>query len=166
MASSVTLKGNPIALEGNFPVQGSNLQNANFTKEDLSTIKLSELKGSKVVLNIFPSIDTGVCASSVRKFNEIASDKENVKVLCVSKDLPFALSRFCGSEGIKNVDAVSDYKNNEFANAIGTLIKEGPLEGLHTRAVVVLDEQGVVSHSELVKEITTEPNYEDVLKFI
>ena len=87
-------------------------------------------------------------------------------MVCISKDLPFALSRFCGAEGIKNIETVSDYKNNEFASAIGTLIKEGPLEGLHARAVVVLDEKGIVSHSELVSEITTEPNYDNVLKFI
>ncbi len=156
-------KGTIVKTNSTLPNNGSQAPDFNLVKTDLSTLTLGELKGKKVVLNIFPSIDTGVCAASVRKFNKEAAGLENTLVVCISKDLPFAQKRFCGAEGIDNVIMASEFRNSIFSLNYGVLQTEGPLEGLTARAVIVLDEEGKVKYTELVDEITTEPNYEAAL---
>ncbi|GGD24765.1 thiol peroxidase [Flavobacterium orientale] len=161
--ASITLGGNPITTVGELPKIGSEAPPFNLTKTDLSTTTLNDYKGKKIVLNIFPSIDTGVCATSVRKFNALAANLENTTVLCISRDLPFAQKRFCGSEGIENVENVSDFIDGNFGNSYGLTINEGVFNGLHARAVVVIDENGIILHTELVPEIAQEPNYDKAL---
>lgn len=161
--ANITLGGNPIKTVGDLPKNGTHAPEFNLVKSDLSIASLADFKGSKVVLNIFPSIDTGTCATSVRKFNEKASSLENTKVLCISRDLPFAQKRFCGAEGLDNVVCLSDFKDGSFGNAYALTIADGPLAGLHSRVVIVLDEQGNVKYSEQVPEIADEPNYENAL---
>lgn len=158
--ASITLKGNSIHTSGELPKIGSKLANFNLVKTDLSIATLSDFEGSKLVLNIFPSVDTGTCASSVRKFNETAANLENTKVLCISRDLPFAQNRFCGAEGIENVINLSDFKDGSFGKANGLDIVDGPLAGLNSRAIIVLDTDGTVLYTEQVSEIADEPNYE------
>ena len=162
----VTLHGDPISISGKLPAQGSQAPDFNLTKVDLSKTKLSDYKGSKVILNIFPSIDTGVCAASVRHFNEDASKLDNTKVLCISRDLPFAQQRFCGAEGINNVEMLSDFTAGKFGKDYGLEMTDGPLADLHARAVIALDENQNVIYSELVPEIGQEPNYEAALNAI
>lgn len=157
---TTNFKGNPVTLIGSLPKEGDKAPNFVGVKNDLSDLDLSSLKGKRVVLNIFPSIDTGVCAASVRKFNKIASELENTVVLCVSKDLPFAQARFCGAEGLENVIPVSIFKDLSFQKDYGVLMQDGPLAGLLARSVVILDEKGEVIYTELVPEITTEPDYD------
>ncbi|HLU50876.1 MAG TPA: thiol peroxidase [Flavobacteriaceae bacterium] len=161
--STITLKGNSIHTIGNLPEIGQQAPDFTLVKNDLSITKLSDYKGSKVILNIFPSIDTGVCATSVRKFNEQAASLENTKVLCISRDLPFAQQRFCGAEGIENVENLSDFNDGSFGKNYGVEIIDGPLAGLHSRAVVVLDETGKVIYTEQVPEIAQEPDYQSAL---
>lgn len=161
--AQITLKGNPINTVGELPQVGTQAKDFQLVKTDLSVSSLADYKGSRIVLNIFPSIDTSTCATSVRKFNEKASSLENTKVLCISRDLPFAQNRFCGAEGLENVVNLSDFKDNSFGNSYGLSIVDGPLAGLHSRAVIVLDENGVVKYTELVPEIVDEPNYEAAL---
>ena len=164
---TVLFKGIIVTLLGTFVSPGTKAPDFNLVKNDLSEYTLNENKGKYVVLNIFPSLDTGVCAMSVRRFNEMASELPNTTVLCISKDLPFAQSRFCTVEGIENVVPLSDFRNTSlFGEAYGVLMKDGPLQGLLARAVVVINPQGEVIYSELVPEITQEPNYEAVLKVI
>ena len=159
----VTLKGNACKTNGNLPSIGSNLPEATLVGKDLSRTNLADYKGKKLILNIFPSIDTGTCATSVRTFNQKASELENTVVLCISRDLPFAQSRFCGVEGIENVDTLSDFESGDFGNEFGVHLLDGPLKGLHARSIVVADENGKVLHTELVSEIVNEPNYDDAL---
>lgn len=161
--STITLQGNSIHTIGNLPEIGQQAPDFTLVKNDLSITKLSDYKGSKVILNIFPSIDTGVCATSVRKFNEQAASLENTKVLCISRDLPFAQQRFCGAEGIENVENLSDFNDGSFGKNYGVEIIDGPLAGLHSRAVVVLDETGKVIYTEQVPEIAQEPDYQSAL---
>ena len=161
--ATVTLGGNPIQTSGELPKVGTKATDFNLVKTDLGTVNLADFKGSRVVLNIFPSIDTGTCAASVRTFNVKASALENTKVLCISRDLPFAQKRFCGAEGIENVINLSDFKEGSFGKNYGLEITEGPLAGLHSRVVIVLDENGTILHSEQVSEIADEPNYEAAL---
>ncbi len=161
--ASITLKGNPVSTVGELPAAGSNAPAFEGVKTDLSGCALADFAGKKVVLNIFPSIDTGVCAASTRHFNEAASSLDNTVVLCVSVDLPFALGRFCGAEGLDNVVPVSVFRNPEFGSSYGVTIADGPLAGLLSRAVVVIDESGNVLYTEQVPEITQEPNYEAAL---
>ncbi|SHI88811.1 thiol peroxidase [Flavobacterium terrae] len=161
--AQITLKGNPINTVGELPQVGTQAKDFQLVKTDLSVSSLADYKGSRVVLNIFPSVDTSTCATSVRKFNEKASSLDNTKVLCISRDLPFAQNRFCGAEGLENVVNLSDFKDNSFGNSYGLSIVDGPLAGLHSRAVIVLDENGVVKYTELVPEIVDEPNYEAAL---
>ena len=161
--ASITLGGNPIQTNGELPKVGSKATDFNLVKTDLGTATLADFAGSRVVLNIFPSIDTGTCATSVRKFNENASTLENTKVLCISRDLPFAQKRFCGAEGIENVINLSDFKEGSFGKNFGLEITDGPLAGLHSRVVIVLDENGTILHTEQVSEIANEPNYEAAL---
>lgn len=160
--ATVTLKGTPFNTAGTLPATGETAPGFTLTATDLSMKTLQDFLGSKLVLNIFPSIDTGVCAASVRKFNEEASSLENTKVLCISKDLPFALARFCGAEGLDNVISLSDFRGG--FSAYNAAFTDGPLEGLLSRSVVVLDEEGKVIYTEQVPETTVEPNYEAAIQ--
>jgi thioredoxin-dependent peroxiredoxin len=161
--ASITLGGNPIKTSGELPKVGTKLADFKLVKNDLSIASVGDFAGSKLVLNIFPSIDTGTCATSVREFNTRASQLENTKVLCISRDLPFAQKRFCGAEGLENVVNLSDFQEGSFGKANGLEIVDGPLAGLHSRAIIVLDENGIVSYTEQVPEIANEPNYEAAL---
>jgi len=157
--ATVTLKGNTIQTSGNLPEIGSKAPEFLLTANDLSSKRLSDFLGSKIVLNIFPSIDTGTCAASVRAYNKEASEMKNTKVLCISRDLPFAQARFCGAEGLNNVIMLSDYKDGSFGKTYGLDFIDGPLDALHSRCVIVLDENGVVIYTEQVQETVEEPNY-------
>ena len=156
--SQVTLKGNPVEVGGRFLQAGQAAPEFRLVAGDLSEKSLADFAGKRKVLNIFPSVDTGVCAASVRKFNEKAASLANTTVLCVSQDLPFAQSRFCGAEGIENVVMLSAFRST-FARDYGVALNNGPLAGLTARAVVVLDENNQVLYSQLVPEITEEPDY-------
>lgn len=158
--ATVTFKGSPVATNGNLPAVGTKAPEFKLVGAGLNEISLADFKGKKVLLNIFPSIDTGVCAASVRNFNKWAAAQENTVVICVSKDLPFAASRFCGAEGIENVITASDFRYNNFATDYGVLMTDGPLAGLMARSVVAVDENGVVSYNQLVPEIVEEPSYD------
>ncbi len=161
--ATITLKGNTIHTIGDLPAVGSQAPGFELVKSDLSKASLEDYKGSKVILNIFPSIDTGTCATSVRKFNEKAASLENTQVLCISRDLPFAHARFCGAEGIDKVATLSDFVDGAFGKAYNLLFADGPLTGLHSRAIVVLDENHKIIHTEQVAETTEEPNYDAAL---
>ena len=161
--ASITLGGNPINTAGELPKVGSKLADFKLVKNDLSIATLSDFSGKKLVLNIFPSIDTGTCATSVRKFNESAAKLENTTVLCISRDLPFAQKRFCGAEGIENVVNLSDFQEGSFGKANGLEIVDGPLAGLHSRVLIVTDAEGTILHTEQVGEIANETNYEAAL---
>ncbi|WP_266158945.1 thiol peroxidase [Dyella silvatica] len=158
--STVTLKGNPVQVDGTFLAAGAQAPAFSLVGKDLSDISLSGYAGKRKVLNIFPSIDTPTCATSVRRFNERASQLDNAVVLCISADLPFAQARFCGAEGLNNVATLSTLRGTAFLKNYGVAIADGPLAGLAARAVVVLDEHDKVLHSELVGEIAHEPNYD------
>ena len=162
--ATTAFQGTPVHTSGNLPSVGSAAPDFKLVKGDLSEVSLSSLRGKKVVLNIFPSVDTGVCAASVRRFNKEASSLPNTVVLCISRDLPFAAGRFCAAEGLTNVVTASEFRDQDFAKAYGVLLTDSVLAGLHARSVVVVDENGVVKHTELVPEITQEPNYEAALK--
>jgi thiol peroxidase len=157
--ATITFNGNPINTSGNLPAVGSKAPDFLLVQGNLSNATLGDFKGSKVVLNIFPSIDTGICALSVKAFNAKAAELDNTKILCISKDLPFAQGRFCGAEGIENVINLSDYATGSFCDDYGLLMLDGPLHHLAARVVIVLDEEGTVIYSELVPEIVQEPNY-------
>lgn len=161
--ASITLKGNTINTLGNLPANGTQAPNFNLVKNDLSPVSLADYKGSKVVLNIFPSIDTGICAASVRTFNEKASGLSNTKILCVSRDLPFAQARFCGAEGIDSVETVSDFATGKFGEDYQLTITDGPMAHLHSRAIIVLDENHKIIYSEQVPEIVQDPDFEKAL---
>lgn len=161
--AKVTLKGNPFNTSGDLPTAGKQAPEFTLVKTDLSEIKNSELKGKRVVLNIFPSVDTPTCATSVRTFNQKASDLDNTVVVCVSQDLPFALARFCGAEGLDKVIPASAFRSS-FASDYGVKLVDGPLSGLTARAVVVLDTDGKVLYNELVSEVAHEPDYDAALK--
>ncbi len=157
------LQGSNVNTSGNLPAAGTQAPDFALVKNDLSTLTLSELKGKTVILNIFPSLDTGVCAASVRRFNKEAASLENTVVVCISRDLPFAQARFCGAEGIENVVTVSEFRDSKFSDAYGVRQIDGAMQGFLARSVVVVDENGVVKYNELVNEITEEPNYEAAL---
>jgi thiol peroxidase len=159
-------KGNPFRTVGELPAVGTKAPGFQLTKIDLSEISLQNLASRKVILNIFPSVDTDVCAASVRRFNEEAARLEGVTVLCASMDLPFAHKRFCGAEGITNVESVSDFRTGDFGRAYGVRIADGPLAGLLARSVVVVDGQGKVIHTQLVPETTQEPDYDAALQAV
>ncbi len=159
-------KGNPVKVAGKFLEKGEVAPDFELVKTDLASLSLKDLKGKKVVLNIFPSLDTGVCATSVRKFNKLAAESPDAVVLAISKDLPFAHARFCTVEGIENVIPLSDFRASGFDAAYGVLMEDGPLKGLLARAVVVIGEDGKVVYSELVPEITHEPDYEKAISAI
>ena len=161
--ANITLGGNAIHTLGTLPQAGSDAPDFSLVAQDLSRKALNDFKGSRLVLNIFPSVDTGVCATSVRKFNEMASGLNNTKVLCISRDLPFAQKRFCGAEGIENVVMLSDFADGNFGKAYQLEIADGGFAGLHSRCIVVVDENGKVLYSEQVPEIGQEPNYDAAL---
>lgn len=162
--SIVTLKGNPFDTSGSLPEEGMKAPDFNLTATDLSQKTLKDYRGMKKVLNIFPSIDTGVCAASVRHFNKMAGEMEDTVVLCISADLPFAHSRFCELEGLKNVVPLSVFRSPEFGRNFGVSILNGPMAGLMARAVVVLDSSDLVVYTQLVPEIGEEPDYESALQ--
>ncbi|MFA5298565.1 MAG: thiol peroxidase [Lutibacter sp.] len=162
--TKITLKGNPIKTIGKLPKVGSTAPKFTLIKSDLSKVKLSSFKGSKLLLNIFPSLDTGTCAASVRRFNKEAGELKNTKVLCISRDLPFAQARFCGAEGLENVITLSDFAKGKFGKNYGLTIEDGPLANLHSRAIVIIDEEGLVTYTQQVPEIIDEPDYEAALK--
>lgn len=164
--SKITFKGQTVNTVGALPAVGAKAVDFTLVKNDLSEVKLSDLKGKNIVLNIFPSIDTGVCATSVRTFNKDAAKMPNTIVLAVSADLPFATGRFCTTEGIQNVVPASVFRNPEFAQNYGILMTDGPLKGLLARSVVVINPEGNISYTELVPEITQEPNYQAAINSI
>jgi thioredoxin-dependent peroxiredoxin len=161
--TTVTLKGTPVTLQGPLPEVGSPAPEFTVVKTDLSEQRLSDLKGKKVVLNIFPSIDTAVCALQLKTFSQRLGNREDVAAVFVSMDLPFAHSRFCGAEGISNAITGSDFRYRSLGQRYGVGIKDGPLAGLYARATLVIDENGIVRHAELVKEVTEEPDYDAAL---
>lgn len=161
--AQVTLRGNPVQVDGQLPQVGQQAPAFNLVGAGLANVSLSSLGGKRKVLNIFPSVDTPTCATSVRKFNAEASKLDNTAVLCVSADLPFAQARFCGAEGLENVINLSTMRGAEFLKDYGVALSSGPLAGVAARAVVVLDEHDKVLHSELVAEIGSEPDYEAAL---
>jgi len=160
----ITFKGTALQLIGTPPRVGSIAPQFTLCKTDLSTMTLKDLRGKRVVLNIFPSIDTPVCATSVRRFNIAASKLDNTVVLCISMDLPFAHARFCGAEEIDTVIPVSDFRTGNFGKDYGLRITDGTLEGLLTRAVIIINEAGKVIYTEVVPEITQEPDYDASLR--
>ena len=162
--AQITLKGNPTHTSGKLPSPGYAAPDFSLTKRDLSDMSLRDVAGKRVVLNIFPSIDTPTCSASVRRFNSEISKHENAVVLCISRDLPFAHNRFCEAEGIENAIPLSEMRHREFGKKYGLDILDGPMAGLLARAVVVLDESGKILYSELVGEIAAEPNYEKALE--
>ncbi|MFC6671954.1 thiol peroxidase [Marinobacterium aestuariivivens] len=159
--ASITLQGNPVETCGELPAVGSQAPDFTLVKSDLSEVSLGDYRGQKLVLNIFPSIDTPTCATSVRTFNKKAADS-GINVLCVSADLPFASARFCGAEGIDKVATASTFRSS-FGQDYGQTITGGALQGILARAVVVIDENGKVVHTEQVSEIASEPDYEAAL---
>ena len=164
MTSTVNLKGGPVEIGGNFLQKGQTAPDFTLADKTRTDVSLTNYAGKRKVLNIFPSIDTPTCATSVRTFNQQAAKLSNTVVLCISADLPFAQNRFCAAEGIENVETLSTFRNNAaFAESYGVAIKTSSLAGLTTRAVIVLDENNQVLHSELVGEITEEPNYDAAL---
>ncbi len=164
MASTVTLGGNPVQVAGDFPQKGQSAAAFTLVGKDLADVSLASFAGKRKVLNIFPSIDTPTCATSVRKFNQSANELANTVVLCISADLPFAQSRFCGAEGLTSVHTLSTMRGSDFLKAYGVALSSGPLAGVAARAVVVLDENDHVLHSELVSEIKNEPDYVAALR--
>lgn len=163
MSNTVTLAGNPVSVAGDLPAVGQQAPAFSLVAKDLADVTLANFAGKRKVLNIFPSIDTPTCATSVRKFNQTASSLADTVVLCISADLPFAQARFCGAEGLENVVMLSTLRGREFMEAYGVAISSGPLVGLATRAVVVLDKEDKVLHVELVPEIADEPQYDKAL---
>ena len=161
--STTNFKGAPVKVAGKFIEKGAVAPDFALVKTDLSSLSLKDLKGKNVVLNIFPSLDTSVCAASVRKFNKLAASLPDTVVLAVSKDLPFAHARFCSTEGIENVVPVSDFRVSDFDVKYGVLMEDGPLAGLLARSVVVVDKEGKVAYTELVPEITQEPDYDKAI---
>nr|WP_321234084.1 thiol peroxidase [uncultured Psychroserpens sp.] len=161
--ATVTLGGDTVHTSGTLPSIGSATPDFKLTATDLSSKSLSDYAGHNLVLNIFPSVDTGTCAQSIREFNKAASSLENTKVLCISKDLPFAMARFCGAEGIDNVESLTDYKNGNFGKTYGLDFIDGAFESLLSRCIVVVNSEGTITHTEQVPEIADEPNYKAAL---
>lgn len=161
--ATVTFKGNQVHTVGDLPKVGDKAPGFSLVGGDLSQKTLSDFKGKKVVLNIFPSVDTGTCAASVRKFNEKVAGLDDTVVLCISRDLPFAQGRFCGAEGLEQVVSLSEFRDSNFSDVYGVRFADGPLEGLLSRAVIVIDRDGTVKYVEQVAEIVDEPNYEAAL---
>ncbi len=161
--AEITLKGNKIHTLGDLPKVGSQLLDFVLVKNNLSNASLADYAGKRLVLNIFPSLDTGTCAASVRYFNQEASSLENTVVLCISKDLPFAQARFCGAEGLNNVETLSDFRTGDFGRDYKVEIIDGPLANLESRAVIIADEKGKIIYTQQVPEIVDEPDYKAAL---
>lgn len=161
--ATITLEGNEIHTVGELPAIGSDAPAFTLTNSEMGEVSLADYTGRKVILNIFPSIDTGVCAESTRRFNAAGGSLDNTDVLCISADLPFALSRFCGAENLDNVITLSTFRNPEFGNDYGVTITDGPIRGLNSRAIVIIDEGGKVIYTEQVPEIVQEPDYDAAL---
>lgn len=161
--AEITLKGNSIHTSGDLPSVGSDAPGFTLVANDLSEVALADFAGQSVVLNIFPSVDTPVCATAVRRFNELVASREGTVVLCISADLPFAQARFCGADGIENVQTLSSFRNPDFGTAYGVYLVDGPLAGVLARAVVVVNGDGKVAYTELVPEIAQEPDYDAAL---
>ena len=164
--TTITLDGTPISTIGDIPKNGSKAPDFQLTATDLSKKSLSDFHGFTLLLNIFPSVDTGTCATSVRSFNKSAADMENTKVLCISRDLPFAQNRFCGAEGIENIIMLSDFADGNFGKTYGLEISDSAFANLHSRAVIVINPEGNISYTEQVSEIANEPDYEAALAAI
>ncbi len=164
--SEIKLKGNIIHTNGDFPAPGDIAKEFNLTRNNLSDALLSEYEGSRIVLNIFPSLDTSVCATSVRRFNALAEKLPGIYVLCISADLPFAQARFCGAEGLERVETLSVFRTPEFGIRYGVRIGEGPMRGLLARAVIVIEVDGYIGYTQLVPEITEEPDYDAVMEYL
>ncbi|MCF4101302.1 thiol peroxidase [Gillisia sp. M10.2A] len=162
--SQITLRDKKINTYGSLPEMGEKAPHFELVTSDLSTVSLKDFQGKRVILNIFPSIDTNVCATSVRNFNERATKLNNTEVLCISRDLPFAQKRFVNDEGLKNVTNLSDFRQGDFGKDYGVEMMDGPLAGLLSRVVIVLDEEGKVIHSQQVPDISEEPDYLAALK--
>ena len=158
--ANITLKGNAIETIGQLPAKGTKAPSFNLVGTTLANVSLDDFAGKNVVLNIFPSIDTPVCAASTRRFNKVAGESENTVVLCISADLPFAHSRFCEVEGLKNVIPLSVFRDKDFGTSYGLTIKTGPIAGLLSRAIVIIDKTGKIAYTEQVPEISQEPNYD------
>ena len=161
--ATITLEGNEIHTVGELPAVGSDAPAFTLTNGDMGEASLADYTGKNIVMNIFPSIDTGVCAESTRRFNAAAGSLDNTVVLCISADLPFALARFCGAENLDNVITLSTFRNPEFGDSYGVRISDGPIAGLMSRAVVIIDANGKVSYTEQVPEIAQEPDYDAAL---
>lgn len=164
--TTITLGGTPISTIGDIPKNGTKAPDFQLTATDLSKKSLSDFHGFTLLLNIFPSLDTGTCATSVRSFNKSAADMENTKVLCISRDLPFAQNRFCGAEGIENIIMLSDFADGNFGKTYGLEISDSAFANLHSRAVIVINPEGNISYTEQVSEIANEPDYEAALAAI
>ncbi|HPW50956.1 MAG TPA: thiol peroxidase [Spirochaetota bacterium] len=164
--AKITLKGNIINTFGNLPEIGSKAKDFLLTKTDLSDVSLNDFSGKRIVMNIFPSVDTGVCATSVRRFNSELDKMKNTVVLCISVDLPFAHQRFCGAEGLNNVISLSEMRVRKFGEDYGVRIIDGPLAGIFSRAIIVIDETGKIIYTEQVPEIAQEPDYAPVVKLL
>ena len=160
------MQGNPLETSGELPAIGTKAPSFSLTKTDLTDCTLQDFNGKKIVLNIFPSIDTSVCAASVRRFNKEAGEAKNSVVLCISADLPFAHNRFCEAEGLKNVIPLSVFRSAGFGRDYGVIISTGPLKGLLSRAVIIIDKSGKVAYTEQVPEITQEPDYDQTLRVL
>jgi thiol peroxidase len=158
--SKITLGGNPVNTIGNLPAIGTKAPDFNLVRDDLSDIRLTDLAGKKVVLNIFPSLETGICSASIRRFNTLAASTEGVVVVCISKDLPFSFKRFCTTEGIENLITASDFRDGSFGNNYGLTMTDGKFKGLLSRVVIVLDADHQIIYSEQVPEIGQEPDYD------
>lgn len=161
--AKITLKGNTINTSGSLPEVGSKANDFELIAGDLSTKSISDFQGQNLVLNIFPSLDTGTCAASVRNFNKAAAELNNTSVLCISRDLPFAQKRFCGAEGIENVVMLSDFKTGQFGKDYGLDIIDGPLAGLNSRSIIIINAEGIVTYTQQVAETSEEPDYKDAL---
>lgn len=158
--ATVLFGGNPVNTNGELPKVGTKAPDFRLVTTNLSIATLADFVGSKIILNVFPSIDTPTCATSVRKFNADANKLENTKILCISRDLPFAQNRFCGAEGLENVINLSDFNSGDFGKDYGLEFVEGAFTGLHSRAIIVIDENGIIKHTEQVANTSNEPNYE------
>lgn len=161
--ANITLGGNPVKTSGNLPSIGSQIQNFDLVATDLSTKTLDDFRGDNLILNIFPSVNTGVCSASVRVFNKAAASLDNTKVLCISRDLPFAQKEFCAAEGLENVIMLSDYKTGAFGKTYGLIMINGIFDALLSRCIIIADKTGKIIYTEQVPEIGQEPNYEDAL---
>lgn len=162
--ADITLFGDPVKTWGELPEVGTKAPGFNLINTKLEVVSLTDFKGMKLIINIFPSIDTSTCAISVRRFNEKGAGLQNTRILCVSRDLPFAQDRFCAAEGLENVLTLSDYRNDNFGENYGVMIDGGKLSGLHSRAIVVIGEDGIVKYTEQVSELKDEPNYDKALE--